>query len=992
MNNLKRSVTSVFLILIFVFSAFLMSSCGSKLKKESKIYIVSEESFKSNVQLVSDTEIDTVSLKKINKDKQERLSVGEKYYALVYLYDTDVFSASLEFSGSVNATVDDTVIIGSTGDNKLSISETSENGATTFSRKKSGKENHYLAVGFTVYTVDETTENYNEPNLKITFSYKEFDIKEYVLTADAFVLMEKQASSALSVHLLDEKGENYSFTSAENKTYMYPYEKLHVSIECRISSSLNVDNAGNAVMTISTVTNSGAIVSTVVEELPTSDYTQDDKEIKARFKVYGGEEEGKVYKFSFYLYPHTNKGYVALTVKLTGEDMSISGDKTYKNTFYINESMREEPKLEYVLSDDGNYYIIAGLGEETGDKIRIPDRHNGKQVTRIGENAFLSDNHLKEVILPETLSVIGANAFKGCTGLDSIVIPASVREIGINAFADCPNVALCCEAESKQSKWNYLWAPRDTTVFWNCKSIFKFYGSKEYIFMLDTDKISSPKLIIPETYLGFPVARADKVNSSNAGIITSLKIPASLTLIESDTFTDFTALSEITVAEGNPVYKSVNNCLIKKDSKKLVLACNTSVIPEDGSVIYINEDAFSYTSFNNSSNWENGALYIGNTLIKVKSSEVTGDFSIKEGTVRIADGALSGCSEITGITLPSSLKIIGYYAFSNCSSIKNMTLPDGLTNIGPSAFESCSKLKALTVPSNVKNIMQRTFMSCELLTDIVLSNGLESIGDYAFSDCKSLSSITLPATVTSIGNNVFSGCTKLVSITIPSGVTDIGEGVFTSCKSLTSIEVAQGNTEYKSVDGNLYTADGKTLLAYATGKSDTAFTVPSGVSVIDSFAFCAANLTQVTLPLDITEIKKGAFTSCYGLASVNLPDGLSSIEEYAFSSCTSLKSIVVPNSVLKMGNNVFNGCTSLESVTLADGMTMIDYSMFSGCTSLTSVIIPKSITLISGYVFENCTALSKINYKGSQTQWGKIIKREMWDGGSTKYSITYNFK
>ena len=74
MKKIKKAFVYLFLVLTVFSAAYSMSSCGSKLKKESKIYIVSEESFKSNVQLVSDTEIDTVSLKKINKDKQERLS------------------------------------------------------------------------------------------------------------------------------------------------------------------------------------------------------------------------------------------------------------------------------------------------------------------------------------------------------------------------------------------------------------------------------------------------------------------------------------------------------------------------------------------------------------------------------------------------------------------------------------------------------------------------------------------------------------------------------------------------------------------------------------------------------------------------------------------------------------------------------------------------------------------------------------------------------
>ncbi len=51
-------------------------------------------------------------------------------------------------------------------------------------------------------------------------------------------------------------------------------------------------------------------------------------------------------------------------------------------------------------------------------------------------------------------------------------------------------------------------------------------------------------------------------------------------------------IEKIVVAEGNPYYHIDGNCLIETKSKKVILGCNNSVIPVDGSVEIIGEAAF----------------------------------------------------------------------------------------------------------------------------------------------------------------------------------------------------------------------------------------------------------------------------------------------------------------------------------------------------------------------------------------------------------------
>ncbi|MBE6424880.1 MAG: leucine-rich repeat domain-containing protein, partial [Planctomycetaceae bacterium] len=119
-----------------------------------------------------------------------------------------------------------------------------------------------------------------------------------------------------------------------------------------------------------------------------------------------------------------------------------------------------------------------------------------------------------------------------------------------------------------------------------------------------------------------------------------------------------------------------------------------------------------------------------------------------------------------------------------------------------------------------------------------------------------------------------------------------------------------GNTHFKSEDGILFTADGKTLIQVPRGKG----------------------LTEYTIPDSVTSIGNEAFRWCKSLTSVTIPDSVTSIGDSAFSSCDSLTSVTIPNSVTSIGEGAFLGCDNLTSVTIPDSVTSIGYRAFEGCS------------------------------------------------------------
>ena len=272
-----------------------------------------------------------------------------------------------------------------------------------------------------------------------------------------------------------------------------------------------------------------------------------------------------------------------------------------------------------------------------------------------------------------------------------------------------------------------------------------------------------------------------------------------------------------------------------------------------------------YTSNGNGTCYVSGIGTCTDTYIVIPSVSPNG-----EKVIRIGTAAFYDCSSFTSVTIPNSVTSIGEGAFEGCTSLTSVTVPDSVTSIGSCAFRDCTNLTSIIIPDSVTSIDRYVFESCSKLTSVIIPDSVTSIGSGTFFDCASLSSIIIPDSVTSIGDGSFLNCTNLVSVTMGNGVTSISSLAFSGCTSLISIDVDPDNAYYKSIDGNLYTKDGKTIVQYATGKVDTTFTIPNSVTSIDEFAFLyCSSLVSVTMGNGVTSIGYGAFGHCTSLTTIN---------------------------------------------------------------------------------------------------------------------------
>ena len=194
---------------------------------------------------------------------------------------------------------------------------------------------------------------------------------------------------------------------------------------------------------------------------------------------------------------------------------------------------------------------------------------------------------------------------------------------------------------------------------------------------------------------------------------------------------------------------------------------------------------------------------------------------------------------MTSIYIPDSVTSIGDRAFHGCSSLKSVHITD---------LSAWCKITFSYASSNPLYYAEKLYLNNQELTEIVIPADVKQIKDYAFYGYKNLMKVIMNDGVTSIGSGAFLGCSSLKSV----HVTDLSAW----CK-----------ITFSDSSSNPLNRTGVKL--YLNNEELTELTIPADIKQIKNYAFYGYKaLAKVTMGEQVTSVGIQSFRDCSSLTQV----------------------------------------------------------------------------------------------------------------------------
>ncbi len=454
-------------------------------------------------------------------------------------------------------------------------------------------------------------------------------------------------------------------------------------------------------------------------------------------------------------------------------------------------------------------------------------------------DAQVTENYtLKEVRMPKASRQVGEYMCMNCQALERAVLPEGCKQVGYRAFMWCQNLTDVVNTEQIDSIGaGAFYYTQIDAQFAPLKYIGKGYEGA-------FDNNTRLKAISFADGIPFIPKRA----FANCYSLEELVIPGSVESIGESAFEGCGGLKKVSIGEGTKTLEAYafKNCSQASDFK----------VPT--TIVAVGQGSFGNVPI--PFEIVDGVSYL-NTIAYTVNEETT-SIAIREGTTVIADYFRNerGISSVTSVSLPSTLKGIGSYAFYYAGSLSSITLPEGLEYIGEYAFAG-AKISSITVPSTINRLGDNAFRWCKNLVRVNWNAIDATIGSEIFGFCSGIEKITFGEGVKRIPNNLCAAGANnsvgecnlygLVRIILSSTIEEIGDGAFAYCTALKRIDWAENGALKKIGNGAFY---------YNMAIEE--FVFPEGVQEIGNNVFGTGSgyasmqtpLRSITIPSTVTHI------------------------------------------------------------------------------------------------------------------------------------------
>jgi len=655
----------------------------------------------------------------------------------------------------------------------------------------------------------------------------------------------------------------------------------------------------------------------------------------------------------------------------------------------------------------GEAGMWGGIGQDTySGRLIIPeylnmwDAQEGSiqyPVVAIGDNAFSWCSNLSAIVIPKTVQTLGLNLLQRTSGVNELKIedgdsPIYFRsnqgeygeEISFQELAySCTYLYLGRNVEViSDQEWAspvfHTWSAIEEAVIgaevteipqgfcqW-CRNIrwiqvntpFKLTYGIGMLMFLEQDRDPNPAAItlyVPEGMASAYVADSlwSRFNIQEMDITRQYGIQ----------YVDYT----FDFYESGLYYKVWQDEL-DADRKYLSVA-----LPQ---VWYLNPDGSYVSTWSSEFPYKQSSIVIPDSVTFYSFTNSSGtkySAAPLEGWTRhrcaveaIGEYCFRGASNLSSLTIPSTVKYIGTEAFEYTDKLHYLTIPNSVTEVGWLAFARTG-LKEVVIPASSSNWItsDAAFQDNANLTKVTFAQGTTAIQDRIFFGCTALRTIIIPDEVMYIGPGAFAGCEALTEIHLPASLHVLNNRLFRGCP-LRSLEIPAGVIEI----------EGSALL----GTSIAKLTVNPANTVFDSRDNCNAIIRTADntivaatagafIPATVDSIEQESFNELYGIRSLTLPANLKHVADYGFMNLTNLTLITSlienPAGVLEEGafENWYNDPHETATLyvpagTLAAYRADEQWSRFRNIVEMTPENKPASVEDIAPIAESGTTSLA----------------------------------
>ncbi|MBU5281958.1 leucine-rich repeat domain-containing protein [Anaerostipes hadrus] len=386
-------------------------------------------------------------------------------------------------------------------------------------------------------------------------------------------------------------------------------------------------------------------------------------------------------------------------------------------------------------------------------------------------------------------------------------------------------------------------------------------------------------------------------------------------------------------------------------------------------------------------------------------------YTLKKGTLTIkGKGAMPAKmkfrrnKKIKKVIIKKGVTSVSYEAFALCKNLNSVTIPSTVKTIGIRSFYG-TKISKITVPSKTKTIGQGAFGSCKSLKTIVMPGDfklkLEEDTDdklwYVASDQSAVDTITFNTKLKLANVSYLSANNLVVAKNDPSyqsieGViyTKDGKGIVRVPQKRTELKIKEGCTEF-NMQSVLYNSTDSEGDEFNNCSKLKKIVIPSSVKSINKIKYKTDRADACDMHVDTIEIVPKDFdaNSLYALGSSLgknitieslmklLPDQITYKDHMYITKDHGLlkydgkdANVEIPEEITWIAPEAFYRNETLKNVKLPSKITTIEENTFYGCSELEAVVIPDQVTMIGKSAFDECTVLKSVTFGKSL----KVIK------------------